>query len=643
MISIENLFLQFSGQRIFENIGFMIGAKDRIGLVGKNGAGKSTLLKIITGEQLPDAGNVVISEDITIGYLPQQLKYSDSKNVMDEALTAFNELNKLEAEINHLNQQLAERTDYESGEYLELIEIVSEKNDRISLLQGGNSEALAEQTLRGLGFKRSDFGRPTKEFSGGWRMRIELAKILLRSPDIFLLDEPTNHLDIESIQWLENFLLNYHGAVVLISHDRAFLDKISQRTIEISLGKTHDYKVPYTQYTEQRKERQQQLMAAYKNQQKQIEETEDFIERFRYKATKAVQVQSRIKQLDKLERIEIEEEDLARINIKFPPAPRSGTIVFEAEDLSKAYGDLLVLDEVKLIVERGEKLAFVGKNGEGKTTLSKIIVNELEAEGNFKTGHNVNIGYFAQNQEELLDPDKTVFETIDDIAVGDIRTKVRDILGAFLFRGEEVDKKVKVLSGGEKSRLSIAKLLLEPYNLLVLDEPTNHLDMRSKDILKQAIMTFDGTVIIVSHDRDFLNGLTDRIIEFKNKKTKEFRGTIYEFLESKKLENLDELNKTSTLQVKSEKEGEKNNKLLYEQRKEFDRKKRKLEKSVQNLEFEIGKLEAKLADIEKEIALGKSDTQLLTEYESTKEKVQKAMKDWENEQLNLETLLKKRD
>ncbi len=643
MISIENLFLQFSGQRIFENIGFMIGAKDRIGLVGKNGAGKSTLLKIITGEQLPDAGNVVISEDITIGYLPQQLKYSDSKNVMDEALTAFNELNKLEAEINHLNQQLAERTDYESGEYLELIEIVSEKNDRISLLQGGNSEALAEQTLRGLGFKRSDFGRPTKEFSGGWRMRIELAKILLRSPDIFLLDEPTNHLDIESIQWLENFLLNYHGAVVLISHDRAFLDKISQRTIEISLGKTHDYKVPYTQYTEQRKERQQQLLAAYKNQQKQIEETEDFIERFRYKATKAVQVQSRIKQLDKLERIEIEEEDLARINIKFPPAPRSGTIVFEAEDLSKAYGDLLVLDEVKLIVERGEKLAFVGKNGEGKTTLSKIIVNELEAEGNFKTGHNVNIGYFAQNQEELLDPDKTVFETIDDIAVGDIRTKVRDILGAFLFRGEEVDKKVKVLSGGEKSRLSIAKLLLEPYNLLVLDEPTNHLDMRSKDILKQAIMTFDGTVIIVSHDRDFLNGLTDRIIEFKNKKTKEFRGTIYEFLESKKLENLDELNKTSTLQVKSEKEGEKNNKLLYEQRKEFDRKKRKLEKLVQNLEFEIGKLEAKLADIEKEIALGKSDTQLLTEYESTKEKVQKAMKDWENEQLNLETLLKKRD
>ena len=643
MISIENLSLQFSGQRIFENIGFMIGAKDRIGLVGKNGAGKSTLLKIFTGEQLPDAGNVVVPEDITIGYLPQQLKYADSKNVMDEALSAFDEMNKLEAEINHLNQQLAERTDYESEEYLELIEIVTEKNDRISLLQDGNKEALAEQTLKGLGFKRSDFGRPTKEFSGGWRMRIELTKILLRSPDIFLLDEPTNHLDIESIQWLENFLSNYHGAVVLISHDRAFLDKITKRTIEISLGKVHDYKVPYTLYIEQRQERQQQLLAAYKNQQKQIEETEDFIERFRYKATKAVQVQSRIKQLEKLERIEVEEEDLSRINIKFPPAPRSGNIVFEAENLTKAYGDLLVLNEIKLAVERGEKLAFVGKNGEGKTTLSRIIVNELEAKGNYKIGHNVNIGYFAQNQEELLEPNKTVFETIDDIAVGDIRTKVRDILGAFLFGGEDIDKKVKVLSGGEKSRLSIAKLLLEPYNLLVLDEPTNHLDMRSKDILKQAIMAFDGTVILVSHDRDFLNGMTDRIIEFKDKKTKEFRGSIYEFLESKKLENLDELNKIGTPQLKVEIVKDKsNNKILYGQRKEFDKKIRKIEKRVHNLEKEIETLEGKVTEIEQKITQGNNDPQLFSEYESTKERIQKAMKDWEMEQIHLETLQKER-
>jgi ATP-binding cassette, subfamily F, member 3 len=639
MISVENLSLQFTGQRIFEDISFMIGSKDKVGLVGKNGAGKSTLLKIIHGEQQPDSGQIVKPQDVSIGYLPQQLIYHDNKNVLDEALSAFDELNKLEKEIEHLNIQLTEREDYESDSYLELVEIVAEKNDRISVLNSGNSEALAEQTLLGLGFERNDFERPTKEFSGGWRMRIELAKILLRSPDIFLLDEPTNHLDIESIQWLENFLAGYRGAVLLISHDRTFLDRVTKRTIEISLGKIHDYKVPYTAYLEQRKERREQLLAAYRNQQKQIEETEEFIERFRYKATKAVQVQSRIKQLQRIERIEVDEEDLSSINIKFPSAPRSGTIVFEAENLSKSYGALKVLDEISLYVERGEKIAFVGRNGEGKTTLSRIIIREIEAEGLYKLGHNVNIGYFAQNQDELLNPDKTVFETIDDIAVGDVRAKIRDILGAFLFSGEDIDKKVRILSGGEKSRLSIAKLLLEPYNLLVLDEPTNHLDLRSKDILKQALESYNGTVILVSHDRDFLNGLTDRILEFRNKKIKEFRGTIREFLKKKQLSNLDQLNlKTKNRPLTEEPGSESYNKQLYSQRKEFEKKKRKIERKIGQIETEIENLESRQADIEKSLAKGISDQELLAEYENNKKQIKTFMLNWEKEHAKLDAL-----
>ncbi len=640
MISVENLSLQFTGQKIFEKISLMIGSSDKIGLVGKNGAGKSTLLKVITGQQQPDSGNVVVPKDINIGYLPQQLNYSDSTHVMEEALSAFGEINKLEEEIEHINNQLSERDDYDSGPYLELVEIVAEKNDRLSILNSNNKEALAEQALVGLGFERDDFLRPTKEFSGGWRMRIELAKILLTSPDIFLLDEPTNHLDIESIQWLENFLGNYKGALILISHDRTFLDKVTKRTVEISIGRVHDYKVPYSKYLEQRKERQEQILAAYKNQQKQIEDTEQFIERFRYKATKAVQVQSRIKQLNRLERIEIEEEDISAINIKFPPAPRAGTIVFEAEGLSKSYGSHKVLDQISLYVERGEKIAFVGRNGEGKTTLSRIIVNEIEADGKYKLGHNVNIGYFAQNQDELLDNNKTVFETIDDIAAGEVRTKIRDILGAFLFRGEDVDKKVKVLSGGEKSRLSIVKLLLEPYNLLVLDEPTNHLDMRSKDILKQALETYNGTVILVSHDRDFLNGLTNRIFEFRNKKMKEFRGTIYEFLEKKKLSNLNQLNQKSSKSPieKNEVHNQKTGKQQYHLRKKFDRKKRKMEKTIEEIEAEIEKIETRQSYIEKTVENKKHDNDLFSEYEENKKRIIKLMEKWEEENSNLERL-----
>jgi ATP-binding cassette subfamily F protein 3 len=637
MISVENLSLQFGGRRLFDSITLMISSNDRIGLVGKNGAGKSTLLKIINGEQRPDEGFAIVPSDISLGYLPQQLACKDRYSVLEETMTAFNEINKLEKEIEHLNNQLVERSDYESVGYMELVEILSEKNDRLGLLGSNNIEALAEQTLRGLGFERSDFSRPTKEFSGGWRMRIELAKILLRSPDVFLLDEPTNHLDIESIQWLENFLSTYRGAVVLISHDRAFLDKVTNRTVEISVAKLYDYKASYTRYTELRKERQEQLIASYNNQQKQIEETKDFIERFRYKATKAVQVQSRIKQLEKIDIIEVDEEDLTGINIKFPPAPRSGTVVFEARNLSKRYGSHTVLDDIDIIIERGEKVAFVGRNGEGKTTLSKVIINELKAEGSIKLGHNVNIGYFAQNQDELLDENMTVLDTIDRVAVGDVRTKIRDILGAFLFRGEDVDKKVKVLSGGEKSRLSMAKLLLEPYNLLVLDEPTNHLDMRSKDILKQALLAYDGTLILVSHDRYFLNGLTDKIYEFRNKKIKEYRCSIYEFLEKKNLTTLNQLNlKSINDKLQGNEENLSIGKSSYLDKKEFDRKIRKIQKQVEQFENEISIIETRQAEIEGIIATGEANHQLFDEYDKNKNKLNDLMVKWESENENLE-------
>lgn len=526
---------------MLDYVSLMVNSRDRIGLVGKNGAGKTTILRIISGLQQPSGGKLIVSGDSSIGYLPQQMIHQDGKTVYEEAMTAFSSILEMEIRIEKIGNELSHRTDYESPEYIKLIEEVSFLHERFELAGGSSLHADVEKTLLGLGFSSTDIARPTSEFSGGWRMRIELVKILLRKPDFILLDEPTNHLDIESIQWIEEFLAGYNGGVVIISHDRAFLDNVTTRTVEISLGKLTDYKVPYSKYVVLRKERREQQIAAYQNQQKSIKDTEDFIDRFRYKATKAVQVQSRIKQLNKIDRIEIEEEDKASIHIKFPPALRSGTIVVETIELSKSYGTKPVLTKIDLIIERGERVAFVGRNGEGKTTLSKIIVGELDYKGKFKLGHNVSIGYFAQNQDELMDGNKTVLESIDDIAVGDIRTKIRDILGAFLFSGEDVDKKVKVLSGGERSRLSMARLLLQPYNLLVLDEPTNHLDMRSKDILKNALKEYDGTLILVSHDREFLDGLVNKVYEFKGHKIKEFLGGIYDFLQKKKIDSFREL------------------------------------------------------------------------------------------------------
>ena len=541
MISIEQLTIHFGGFTLFSNISLYISFNDKIGLVGKNGAGKSTLLKVIQGSQPFDEGAINVPNNIKIGYLPQQLDIIDNKTVYEETLTAFTEILSLEKEIEKANAELSSRKDYESEEYLKLIHWLSEANERFHLINGTSIEADIEKVLIGLGFMQSDFQRNTSEFSGGWRMRIEIAKILLKKPDVLLLDEPTNHLDIESIQWLEDFLINFPGAVLLVSHDRKFLDDVTKRTIEISLGKIFDYKVPYSYYVELRKERMEQQISAYNNQQKKIEDTEKFIERFRYKATKAVQVQSRIKQLNKLERLDVDFEDNSAIHFRFPPAPRSGNVVFESVNLSKKYDKHVVLNNLDFKIERGEKVAFVGRNGEGKTTFARIIVGDLDYEGEIIYGGNVKIGYYAQNQSDLIDENLTVFQTIDNIAVGEIRTKIRNILGSFLFSGDDIDKKVKVLSGGERSRLALAKLLLEPVNLLILDEPTNHLDIRSKDILKQALIKYDGTLIIVSHDRDFLDGLTNKIFEFKNTKIKEHLGGIYEFLEKKKFSSLREL------------------------------------------------------------------------------------------------------
>ena len=575
MISIEGLKVEFGATPLFQDVSFVINKKDRIALVGKNGAGKSTMLKILAGIQHPTEGTVAVQRGVTVGYLPQVMVLSDTRTVMAEAETAFSHIFEMQKNLERMNQELAERTDYESEEYHALIDRFTHENDRFLMMGGTNYKGEIERTLMGLGFSRADFDRPTSEFSGGWRMRIELAKILLGRPDVLLLDEPTNHLDIESIQWLENFLKTSPGAVVLVSHDRAFINNVTNRTIEISCGRIYDYKVPYDEYVVLRKERREQQLRAYENQQKEIKDTEDFIERFRYKATKAVQVQSRIKQLEKIVPIEIDEEDNSSLRLKFPPAVRSGNYPVICENVKKAYGSHVVFHDVDLTIRRGEKVAFVGRNGEGKSTLVKCIMGEIPYEGKLTIGHNVQIGYFAQNQAQLLDESITVFDTIDRVAKGDIRLKIRDILGAFMFGGEASEKKVKVLSGGERSRLAMIRLLLEPVNLLILDEPTNHLDMRSKDVLKEAIREFDGTAIVVSHDREFLDGLVTKVYEFGGGVVKEHIGGIYDFLEKKKMESLDELQlakSPAAVEDKNKEGAASDNKLSYEARKEQNKK-----------------------------------------------------------------------
>ena len=630
MISVEKLTIDFTGTPLFEEVSFLVNPKEKIALVGKNGAGKSTMLKVFAGLQQSSGGRVSMPKDFKIGYLPQHLLVNDDKTVMDEAKTAFGDVLDTQKRVERLTQELAERTDYESAEYTDLIERLSIENERLTLMGADNMMSEIERTLIGLGFLRTDFDRPTSEFSGGWRMRIELAKILLSRPDLLLLDEPTNHLDIESIRWLEQFLATSSSSLLLVSHDRAFLDAVTSRTIEISLGQIYDYKVPYTKYVELRKERREQQLRAYENQQKVIADTEEFIERFRYKATKAVQVQSRIKALERLERIEVDLEDNSSLRLKFPPAPHSGVLPIDIEHLTKAYGDHVVLNNIDLQIHRGEKVAFVGKNGEGKSTLVKCIMQEIEHSGTMKLGHGVKIGYFAQNQASLLDENLTVFDTIDYIAVGDIRTKIRDILGAFMFGGEASDKKVKVLSGGERSRLAMIKLLLEPVNLLILDEPTNHLDMRSKDVLKEAIQAFDGTVIIVSHDRDFLNGLVTKVYEFGGGKVKTHLGGIDEYLRATAESQQSTAGSQQTVATGQSVVVEKSEgRINYEMRKEVSKKIRKIERDIEGLERDIEKAETRIAEIEAKFAEGETDEALLKEYEQTKHTLDAKMYEWE--------------
>lgn len=646
MISVHQMSVLFGGFTLLDTISFLINKRDRIGLTGKNGAGKSTLLKILAGEQLPTSGSVSLPTDLKIGYLPQVKVYAEGKTVRREAETAFADILFLKEEIERLQQALVERTDYESEEYMSLIEELNQKNEQLMIRGGENMNGEVEVILKGLGFRQEDLDRPCEEFSGGWRMRIELAKILLARPDVFLLDEPTNHLDIESITWLESFLQNYPGAVVLVSHDRAFLDNITTRTVEISLGKVYDYKVPYTQYTELRKERVEQQMRAFENQQKQIKDTEEFIERFRYKATKAVQVQSRIKQLDKIDRIEVEQEDHRRIHVRFQPAVRSGDVVVNGRGLSKAYGNHLVLSDIDLDIFRGEKVALVGKNGEGKTTLVRMIMDQIPYEGELKIGHNVNIGYFAQNQADLLDPGLSVLDTVDQVAVGEIRKKMRDILGAFLFSGEDVDKKVRVLSGGERTRLAMVKLLLEPYNVLILDEPTNHLDLRTKDILKEALKSFEGTVIVVSHDRDFLTGLADKVYEFSNRKIKEYLGGITHFLETKKIEcfrEYEQMHPGQLAQAIEKSETAPTEKQGFQERKQLNKDIKRTEVSIEKLEQEIARLEEYIEMTEQKLSRGEADSELLEKYEEAQKKLEQCMEEWTAESALLEDLLAKRD
>ena len=642
MISLDNLTVSYGGWTLFDNISFLINPKDRIGLVGRNGAGKTTLLRIITGEQQPTSGHVTLNGECTIGYLPQTMRVADTTTLAEETAKAFDEVLRLEAEIASLTREIAERTDYESAGYEQLLHRLNDAQDHYHILGGDTREADIEKTLLGLGFKRTDFGRATSEFSGGWRMRIELAKLLLRRPSIFLLDEPTNHLDIESIQWLEEYLKNYNGAVLLISHDRAFLDNVTNRTVELSLGKVTDYKVSYSKYVVLRAERRAQQMAAYENQQRMIEKTEEFIEKFRYKPTKSNQVQSRIKQLERLDRLEIEEEDLATLNIKFPPAPRSGQIVAEISEAGMSFGEKHVFSGANFVIEKGDRIALVGRNGEGKTTLARMLIGQLTpTEGSVRLGANVNIGYYAQNQDDLMDGDFTVYDTLDRVAVGDIRTRLRDILGAFLFRGEDIDKKVKVLSGGERARLAMARMMLEPRNLLVLDEPTNHMDMRSKDILKNAIMKYDGTVVVVSHDREFLDGMVEKVYEFRDGGVKEYLGGIYYFLEKRKLESLQEIERRDA-PAKMPAKGDEpkpavSGKLSYEQRKEQEKQLRKAKKVVETIEAELADIEKRIAEYDARFAAATEYNEAdYKAYNELKTRYDHQMHEWEKASYELE-------
>ena len=627
MLAINNLSVQFTGTNLFDNVTFNIADHDRIGLVGKNGAGKSTLLKILCGWQQPETGTMVIAAGQTVGYLPQEMVPDTTRTVIDEALTAFSRIDELLAEQQRLTDEIASRTDYESADYTRLLNQHTEVTDQIALLGADSRQEQTEKVLLGLGFRHSDFGRPVAEFSGGWQMRVELAKLLLRRPDFLLLDEPTNHLDIESIQWLENFLCGYPGAVVLVSHDRTFLDNITKRTIEITAGRIYDYKCSYSDYVVQMQERRASQMAQLTAQQRQVAQIEAFIERFRYKATKSKQVQSRIKMLDKMETIQVDEVSTESIHFRFQPAPHSGKIVVETQHLGKAYGDLQVFDDVDLLLTSGKKVAFVGRNGEGKSTMAKIIVGDIQDyTGSFRLGTQVQVGYYAQNQAAMLDGEKTVFQTIDDIATGDIRPKIRNILGSFLFDSEDCEKKVKVLSGGEKARLALAKLLLTPSNLLVLDEPTNHLDMNSKDILKNALLQYTGTLIVVSHDRDFLQGLTDMLYEFRDGAIHEFKGDIFEFLDQKKAASEAAAPRVVPSEAKVQKEGRQ----AYEQSKDRERELRKLRNAVEKIEKEIEALESKIAEKESVLASGAAqDADFYAQYQSLKDQLDERMEAWE--------------
>ena len=643
MISINNLTVAYGGFTLLNEINFHISDNDKIGLVGKNGAGKSTILKLICGLQNPTSGKIAVPNDVKIGYLPQIMEHHRGRSVIDEAMTAFADIFAEEEELERITLELAERTDYESQAYQDLIIRMNEINDRLSFVRSDNPQVQAERTLIGLGFKYEELSRPTETFSQGWNMRIELAKILLSKPAVLLLDEPTNHLDIESIEWLEGYLKDYRGSLVLISHDRKFLDNVTNRTVEIMVGRIHDYKVPYSKYLELRKERLAQQQAAYENQQRMIEKTEEFIEKFRYKPTKSNQVQSRVKQLEKLERIEVDIEDRSTLAVKFPPAPRSGDIAYKSVDMTVGYGEKVVFSDAQIEVRRGEKVALVGRNGEGKTTLMRVIMNELDPmTGDSKVGYNVNIGYYAQNQEDILDKEDTVFGTLDRIAVGDIRLKLRDILGAFLFKGEDIDKKVAVLSGGERARLAMAKLILKPYNLLALDEPTNHMDIRSKDILKQALKSYDGTLIIVSHDRDFLDGLVDKLYEFRDDKVKEHLGGVQEFLERRKLENLSELERhykpveEKPVEVVQKKEEAKQE---YQAKKYVSKEEKKVRNRILFLEKVIASIEEKMAEIESVLSNpgpGDDVMELTRTYLENKRELDFKMEEWEKLNESLE-------